>query len=80
MTAVTKNLFIDKLDKIVDKYINTYRKTIHMKLADIKASILKNRAGIEHKVKDVKFKDGNHERISNYKKYFAKGYTPNSSE
>ena len=79
MTAVTKNVFIDKLDKIVDKYINTYRKTIHMKLADIKASILKNRAGIEHN-KDVKFKDGNHERISNYKKYFAKGYTPNSSE
>ena len=42
MTAVTKNVFIDKLDKIVDKYINTYRKTIHMKLADIKASILTN--------------------------------------
>ena len=30
--------------------------------------------------KDAKFKVGDHVRISKYKKFFAKGYTPNQSE
>ena len=31
MTSVSKNLFIDKLDDIVNKYNNTYHRTINMK-------------------------------------------------
>ena len=31
MTSVLKNIFIDKLDDIVNKYNNTYHSTIKMK-------------------------------------------------
>ena len=36
MTLVPKNLYIDKLDDIVNKYNNTYHSTIKMKPADVK--------------------------------------------
>ena len=35
MTSISKNLYIDKLDDIVNEYNNTYR-TIKMKLVDVK--------------------------------------------
>ena len=34
-------------------------------------------SGIKNYDKDLKFKVGNHVRISKYKSIFAKGYTPN---
>ena len=36
MTSVSKNVYIDKLDDIVDEYNNTYHRTIKMKPADVK--------------------------------------------
>ena len=36
MTAISKNLYIDKLNDIVDDYNNTYRRTIKMKPVDVK--------------------------------------------
>ena len=39
MTLVTKNAYIDKLDKIVDKYNKTYHITIKMKPADVQPCI-----------------------------------------
>ena len=36
MTLVSKNVYIDKLDDIVDEYNNTYHRTIKMKLVDVK--------------------------------------------
>ena len=36
MTAISKNVYIDKLDDIVDEYNNTYHRTIKMKPADVK--------------------------------------------
>ena len=36
MTFISKNVYYDVLDGIVDKYNNTYRKTIEMKPADVK--------------------------------------------
>ena len=36
MTAISKNVYIDKLDDIVDEYNNTYHKTIKMKPVDVK--------------------------------------------
>ena len=35
MTSISKNMYIDKLDDIVNKYNNTYNRTIKMKPADI---------------------------------------------
>ena len=39
MTSISKNMYIKKLDDIVDKYNNTYHRTIKMKCADVKPSI-----------------------------------------
>ena len=38
MTSVSKNIYIDKLDDIVNKYNNTYHSTIKMKSADVKSN------------------------------------------
>ena len=79
MTSVSKNVYIDKLDDIVDEYNNTYHRTIKMKPTDVKDNtyiVFKK----EVNDKDPKFKIGDHVRISKYKNIFAKGYTPNWSE
>ena len=79
MTLISKNVYIDKLDDIVNEYNNTYHRTIKIKPGDIKDSTY-----IDFKKevndKDPKFKFGDHVRISKYKNIFAKGYTPNWSE
>ena len=36
MTSISKNVYINKLDDIVDKYNNTYHTTIKMKPIDVK--------------------------------------------
>ena len=36
MTSISKNVYIDKLDDIVNEYINKYHRTIRMKLVDAK--------------------------------------------
>ena len=36
MTSISKNVYNDKLDDIVNKYNNTFHSTIKMKPADIK--------------------------------------------
>ena len=38
MTSITKNIYINKLDDIVNKYKNTYHSTIKMKPVDVKSS------------------------------------------
>ena len=38
MTSISKMLYIDKLDYIVNKYNNTYHRTIKMKPIDVKSS------------------------------------------
>ena len=38
MTSISKNVYIDKLDHIVNKYNNTYIRTIKMKPVDVKPS------------------------------------------
>ena len=73
------NVYMDKLDDIVNEYNNTYHRTINMKPIDYKDNTYIN-TGKEVTDKDPKFKVGNHVRISKYKNIFAKGYTPNWSE
>ena len=36
MTAISKNVYIDKLDDIVDEYNNTYHRTIKLNLLMLK--------------------------------------------
>ena len=38
MTSISKNMYIDKLDDIVNKYNNTYHSIINMKTVDVKLS------------------------------------------
>ena len=79
MTSISKNVYIDKLDNIVDKYNNTYHTTIKMKPIDVKDNTYLN-VDKEINNKDPKFKVGDRLRISKYKNIFAKGYMPNWSE
>ena len=39
MASILKNVNIDKLDKIVNKYNNTYHRIIKMKPADVNSSM-----------------------------------------
>ena len=79
ITSISKNVYIDKLDDIVDEYNNTYHTTIKMKPIDVKDNTYINTSK-EINNKDPKFKVGDHVRISKYKNIFAKGYMPNWSE
>ena len=61
ITSVSKNVYIDKLDDIVDEYNNTYHGTIKMKPVDVKDNTY------IHFGKEVNNKDL---RISKYKNIF----------
>ena len=79
MTSISKNVYINKLDDILNEYNNTYHTTIKMKPIDVKNSTYIN-TDKETNNKDSKFKVGDRVRISKYKNIFAKGYMPNWSE
>ena len=79
MTSISKNVYINKLDDIVDEYNNTYHITIKMKPIDVKDNTYIN-TDKEANDKDPKLKVGDRVKISKYKNIFAKGYTPNWSE
>ena len=79
MTSISKIVYIDKLDDIVDKYNNTDHTTIKMKPIDVKDSTYINTSK-EINNKDSKFKVRDHVRISKYKNIFAKGYMSNWNE
>ena len=72
MTEISKNVYIDKLDDIVDEYNNTYHRSIKMKPIDVKDNTY---IDFEKEVnnKDPKFKVGDYVRVSKYKNIFAKG-------
>ena len=79
MTSVSKNVYIDKLDDLFNKYNNTYHSTIQMKPADVKSNTYID-SSKEINDKDPKFKIDDIVRISKYKNIIAKGYNPNWSE
>ena len=78
MTSISKNVYIDKLDNIVNKYNNTYHSTIKMKPVDVKSSTYID-SGKEINDKDPKFKIGDAVRISKYKNILPKCYVKNWS-
>ena len=79
MTWVSKNVYIDELEDIVNEYNNTSNRRTKMKPVDAKYNTYINFIK-EINDKDPKFKVGDHVKISKYKNIFAKGYTSNWSE
>ena len=79
MTSISKNVYINKLDDIVNEYNNIYHATINMKPIDVKDNTYINTSK-KINYKDPKFKSGDRVRILKYKNIFAKGYMPNWSE
>ena len=71
MTSVWTNVYIDKLDDIINKYNNTYHRTIKIKSADVNSSTYIN-SRKEVNNEDIKFKIGDIVRISKYKNIFCK--------
>ena len=79
MTAISKNVYVDLLDDIVNKYNDKVHRTIKMKPIDVTDDFFAEYYKESNK-KDPKFKVGDHVRISKYKNIFAKGYAPIWSE
>ena len=71
MTSISKNVYIDKLDDIIDKYNNTYHTTIKMKPIDVKDNTYIN-TDEEINNKDPKFKVGDPVRHQNTKTFLLK--------
>ena len=74
-----KNVYIDQLDHIDNKYRNTYHSTIQMKPVDVKLNTYID-SGKETNEKDPNLKIGDNFRRSDYKNVFVKGYFSNWSE
>ena len=79
MTAISKHVYVDVLDDIVNKYNNTIHRTIKMQPIEVKDDSFAE-YNEESNKRNPKFKVGDHVRISKYKNIFAKGYAPNWSE
>ena len=79
MTAISKNVYFDVLDDIVNKYNNTIHRTIKMKPIDVTSDSFAKYNEDSNK-RNPKFNVGDHVRISKCKNVFAKGYAPNCSE
>ena len=79
MTSISKNVYTNKLDDIINKDNNTYPKTMKMKSVDVDPSMYidfnkeNNKEGPKVNVED-------NVRISKCKNNLAKGYVPNWSE
>ena len=71
MTLISKNMYINKLDNIVNKYNNTYHSTIKRKPADVMPSTYIN-SNNEIDYKNPNFKISDIVRISKYKNIFTK--------
>ena len=79
MKAVSKNVYVDKLDDIVREYNNTYHRSIKIKpVGDNSGNYVK--CNVNSNEKDPKFQVGDHIIISKYKNIFAKSYTLKWSE
>ena len=79
IAAISKYVYFDVLDDIVNKYTNTVHKSIKMKPID-DADDSYAEYNEDFNKTDPKFKVGGNVRISKYKNILAKGYTPNQSE
>ena len=79
MTSISKNVYIDKLDGIANKYNKAYHSTIQMKPANVKSSTYID-FDKENDKEGPKFKVSDYVRLWKCKNIFTKGYVPNWSE
>ena len=79
MTAISKNVYFDVLNDIVDKYNDTVHRTIKVKAIDVTDDYYA-KYNEDFNKKDPKFKVGDNVRSSKYQNIFAKRYAPNQSE
>ena len=79
MTAISKNVYFDVLDDIVNKHNNAVHTTIEMKPIDVTFDSY-TEYNEDFNKKSSKFKVGDHVKISKYKNIVAKGYAPKWSE
>ena len=79
IASVSKNVYINKLDDLVNKYNNTYHSTIKIKPVDVKSSMFID-FDKKNNMEDPKLKVVDHVRISKYKNIFIKGYVPKWEE
>ena len=79
ITAISKNVYFDVLDDIVDQYNNTFHRTIKMKPIEVTSDSYAE-WNENFNEKDSKFKAGDRVRILKYKNIFAIGYTQDWSE
>ena len=63
MTSISKNVYIDKSDDMVNEYNNTHQRTIKMRLIDAKSSTYIAFV-VENNIKDSQFEVADHARIS----------------
>ena len=63
MTSISKNVYIDKLDDMFNKYNNAYHSTIKIKSVDVKVSTYVE-FDKENNKEDPKFEVGDYVRIS----------------
>ena len=80
MISISKNVYVNRSDVIVNKYYNTYLSLIKMKPANEHPSTYVNFGNKKIMKKKTKFKTCDHVRISKYEHIFPKGYVPNLSE
>ena len=73
-----KKSYFSYLNKLVNKYSNTYHRAIGKKPINADYSSLSDK--IETNPKSPKFKVGDRVRITKYKNIFNKGYTENWSK
>ena len=69
MILISKNVYIYKLNEIVDKYNNKYHRTIKLESVDVNLGAYID-FDIENNDKDSKFKVCDHIRISKHKNDF----------
>ena len=79
MISISKNVYIDKLDDIVNKHNNTYPSAIEIEPVDVKSSTYLD-FNKDNNKEDPKFEVGDHVGLPKYKNIFAKGCTANWSE
>ena len=79
MTAISKSVYLNVLDDIVNKYKNADHKTIKIKPIDVTSDSYA-KYDKDSYVTKPKLKFGDNVRISKYRNIFAKGYTENWSE
>ena len=76
MIAISKNVYFDMIDNIVNKYNNTVHRTIKMKPIEVKSDFHAE-LNEDFDEKHPKFRADDRVRISKYKSIFAKEYDPN---